>query len=211
MGRTTPGALYGYPLRGVAERAAAAALIRASGPSARGGCHKVVTNSQKPLHWRPPDRPGSLSTLPPREPAWRWPGAARQRAMSSTTMPTSDPLVLVRYLDVVVVILAAPFVVLADGPVLGYVVGAAAWIFTRIVGAIVERHARRLDYKAQIAWNFGVLMARVWVVGIAILVVGRTADREDGLMAALLALVAFTIYLATSLILRPSERNTQRP
>jgi len=131
--------------------------------------------------------------------------------MSSTTMPTSDPLVIVRYLDVVVVILAAPFVVLADGPVLGYVVGAAAWIFTRIVGGIVERHARRLDYKAQIAWNFGVLMARVWVVGIAILVVGRTADREDGLMAALLALVAFTIYLATSLILRPSERNTQRP
>jgi len=131
--------------------------------------------------------------------------------MSSTTMPTSDPLVLVRYLDVIVVILAAPFVVLADGPVLGYMVAAAAWILTRIIGALVERHARKLDYKAQIAWNFAVLMGRVWVVGIAILVVGKTADRADGLMAALLALIAFTIYLATSLILRPSERNTQRP
>ena len=53
-------------------------------------------------------------------------------------------------------------------------------------------------------------MGRVWIVGIAILVVGKTADRADGLMAALVALVAFTIYLATSLILRPSERNTPR-
>ena len=125
-------------------------------------------------------------------------------------MPTSDPLVFVRYLDVVVIVLAAPFVVLADGPVLGYMVGAAAWILTRILGALVDRHARTLDYKAQIAWNFGVMMGRVWVVGIAILVVGKTADRADGLMAALLAIVAFTIYLATSLVLRPSERNTPR-
>jgi hypothetical protein len=125
-------------------------------------------------------------------------------------MPTSDPLVLIRYLDVVVVVLAAPFVVLADGPVLGYTVGAVAWIVTRILGALIERFARTRDYKAQIGLNFGVMMGRVWVVGIAILVVGKTADRADGLMAALVALVAFTIYLATSLILRPTERNPQR-
>jgi hypothetical protein len=30
-------------------------------------------------------------------------------------------------------------------------------------------------------------------------------------MAALLALVAFTVYLATTLVLRPTERNTPRP
>ena len=125
-------------------------------------------------------------------------------------MPTSDPLAIVRYLDVVVVVLAAPFVVLMGAPVLGYVVGAAAWIFTRVLGALVERHARTRDFKAQIGLNFGVLMGRVWIVGIAILVVGKTADRADGLMAALVALVAFTIYLGTSLVLRPSERSTPR-
>jgi len=125
-------------------------------------------------------------------------------------MPTSDPLIIVRYLDVMVVLLAAPFVILADGPVLGYVVGGAAWIFTRVVGALIERYARSRDFKAQIALNFGVMMGRVWVVGIAILVVGKTADRADGLMAALVALVAFTLYLATTLILRPTERNTSR-
>jgi cytochrome bd-type quinol oxidase subunit 2 len=130
--------------------------------------------------------------------------------MSTTTMPTSDPLAIVRYADVVVIVLAAPFVVLMGAPVLGYVVGGAAWIFTRVIGALVERHARTRDFKAQMAMNFGVLMGRVWIVGIAILVVGKTADRADGLMAALVALVAFTIYLGTSLVLRPSERSTPR-
>ncbi len=125
-------------------------------------------------------------------------------------MTTSDPLAFVRYLDVVVILLAAPFVVLMGAPVLGYVVGGGAWIFTRVIGALVERHARTRDFKAQMAMNFGVLMGRVWVVGIAILVVGKTADRADGLMAALVALVAFTIYLGTTLILRPAERSTPR-
>ncbi|MDA0140254.1 hypothetical protein [Solirubrobacter deserti] len=108
-------------------------------------------------------------------------------------------------------VLAAPFVWLAGGPMLGFTVGAVAWIVTRIIGAVIERQARGREIKTQIALNFGVLMGRVWVVGIAILVVGRTAERADGLTAALVALVAFTLYLATSLVLRPSERNTQRP
>jgi len=57
------------------------------------------------------------------------------------------------------------------------------------------------------ALNVAVLLGRVWVVGLSILAVGLAADREDGLMAALTALVAFTVYLATSLITRPLERN----
>jgi hypothetical protein len=126
-------------------------------------------------------------------------------------MPTSDPLVFLRYLDVVLLLLAAPFVWLTGGPMLGFTVGAVAWVVTRVLGALVERQAHGRQIKTQVALNFGVLMGRVWIVGIAILVVGRAAEREDGLTAALVALVAFTLYLATSLVLRPSERNTQRP
>ena len=53
----------------------------------------------------------------------------------------ADPLVLFRWLDVVLVVLAAPFVVLMGLPVLGYVVGAVAWIANRAIGAGVERLA----------------------------------------------------------------------
>ena len=126
-------------------------------------------------------------------------------------MPTSDPLVFLRYLDVVLLLLAAPFVWLTGGPMRGFPGGAVAWVVTRVLGALVERQAHGRQIKTQVALNFGVLMGRVWIVGIAILVVGRAAEREDGLTAALVALVAFTLYLATSLVLRPSERNTQRP
>jgi hypothetical protein len=123
-------------------------------------------------------------------------------------MPASDPLAIVRYLDVIVVVLAAPFVLLTGAPLLGYVVGAAAWIVTRFAALAVERAARRArDARAVAALNVTVLLGRVWVVGLCILAVGLAADREDGLMAALVALVAFTVFLVTSLILRPLERN----
>jgi hypothetical protein len=123
-------------------------------------------------------------------------------------MPASDPLAIVRYLDVVVVVLAAPFIALTGAPLLGYLVGAGAWILTRVAGVALERAARRrTDMRAAAALNLTVLLGRVWVVGLSILAVGLAADREDGLMAALVALVAFTVYLATSLILRPFERN----
>ena len=123
-------------------------------------------------------------------------------------MSTSDPLMFVRYADVLLVILAAPFVILMGGPLLGYVAGAGAWIVTRVLGVYVERAAKGRSAKAQVGLNFGVLMGRVWILGITILVVGLAGEREDGLMAALVALVAFTVYLATTLVLPRTERNT---
>jgi hypothetical protein len=123
-------------------------------------------------------------------------------------MPASDPLAIVRYLDVIVVVLAAPFVILTGAPVLGYLVGAAAWIVTRFAAVAIERAAgRSRNPRAVAALHLTVLLGRVWVVGLSILAVGLAADREDGLVAALVAIVAFTVYLATSLILRPLERN----
>ena len=120
---------------------------------------------------------------------------------------TSDPLAPVRYLDVGIVVLAAPFVVLMGLPVLGYAVGAAAWILQRAAAAAVERvAARQADYRRAIGLGMASSMARSWLVALSILAVGLAADREDGLTAAVLVVVAFTIYLATSLTLRALER-----
>ncbi|WP_147447648.1 hypothetical protein [Solirubrobacter pauli] len=106
------------------------------------------------------------------------------------------------------IVLAAPFVLLMGGPVLGFAVAGGVWIVTRFTAAAIERSARRSKSpKAQVGINFGVFMGRAWIMGIAILVVGLAGDREDGLMAALLALVVFSVYLATTLIIRPTERN----
>ena len=122
-----------------------------------------------------------------------------------------DPLVFVRYLDVVVVLLAAPFVVLLELPVLGYVVGAAAWIINRVAAIAIERRAANTeDYKTALGLNMASLVLRAWLIGLTILAVGLIADREDGLTAGVTVLAAFTVYFATSLILRPLERKPPR-
>jgi hypothetical protein len=124
----------------------------------------------------------------------------------------ADPLVLFRWLDVILVVLAAPFVVLMDLPVLGYAVGAAAWILNRVIGVLVERVAtRQQDVRRAVGLNLGALIARSWLVGLTILAVGLAGEREDGLTAAILLLAAFTLYFVTSLLLRTPEGKTTRP
>jgi hypothetical protein len=123
-----------------------------------------------------------------------------------------DALVVVRYLDVWLVILAAPFVVLLGAPVLGYVVGAVAWILQRFAAVAIERRAARAqDVKTSLGLNMASLVLRAWLIGLTILAVGMIADREDGLTAGITVLVAFTVYFATSLIVRPLERKPPRP
>ena len=123
-----------------------------------------------------------------------------------------DPLLFVRYLDIVVVLMAAPFVVAFEAPIVGYVVGAGAWIIQRIAGIAIERRAARSDdYKTALGLNMASLVLRAWLIGLTILAVGLIADREDGLTAGITVLVAFTVYFATSLILRPLERKQPRP
>jgi hypothetical protein len=124
----------------------------------------------------------------------------------------ADPLVLFRWLDVVLVVLAAPFVLLTGLPVLGYAVGAAGWILNRVIGVLVERRAgAQEDIRRAVGLNLGALIARSWLVGLTILAVGLAGEREDGLTAAILILAAFTLYFVSSLLLRSFERNTTRP
>jgi len=130
----------------------------------------------------------------------------------SGALAVTDPLVLFRWLDVVLVVLAAPFVILTGLPALGYAVGAVAWIVNRAAGVLVERHASASqDPRRAVGLNLAALIARSWLVGLTILAVGLAGEREDGLTAAILLLAAFTLYFVTSLLLRPSERKSSRP
>jgi hypothetical protein len=123
----------------------------------------------------------------------------------------ADPLAIARYLDVALLVAAAPFVILLGAPALGYAVAAAAWIALRFAAAAVERRAaRQQDYRAALGLNLVSVFTRAWLVGLTILAIGLIAGREDGLTAGITLLVAFTVYFATSLILRPLERNAPR-
>jgi hypothetical protein len=102
-------------------------------------------------------------------------------------------------------------VVLLDLPLLGYVVGACAWIVQRVLEVVLDRAGRRSDPRRELGLRFASMIARVWLLGIAIVVAGVAGEREDGFTAAVLCLVAYTVHLATALILRPLERNANHP
>jgi hypothetical protein len=125
---------------------------------------------------------------------------------------TSDPLAAVRYLDVVLVVAAAPFVLLTGLPALGYLVGAAAWIATRVAALAVERRAAASDNPKTVAGlTLFTGLGRAWLLGLTILVVGLAGEREDGLTAAILIAAAFTVYLITGIATRPQRRKPSNP
>ena len=132
--------------------------------------------------------------------------------MSTSASVSLDPIAAVRWIDVVLVVAAAPFVLLTELPLLGYVVGAAGWILSRVIGYLVERRARASqNIRTQTGLTLFSSLGRAWLMGLTILVVGLAGEREDGLTAAVLVLVAFTVYLVTAIALRPLERKPSKP
>lgn len=117
----------------------------------------------------------------------------------------SDPLAPVRYLDVALVLLAAPFVIVFGVPALGYVVAATVWLLSRGAEALLERRASKAQLRGAIGLKFASMLGRTWLIGIAIVTVGVVADRQDGFVAAVVCLLAYTVHLATQLILRPLD------
>jgi hypothetical protein len=117
----------------------------------------------------------------------------------------------VKYMDVGLVIASAPFVVLAGLPVIGYLFGAGAWVLTRAGAAYLEHRAPGNDPRARLGFQVAGMMARVWIVALAVIAARFAGDRQDGIMAAVLVLAAFSVYFALSMLVRQSERNVVRP
>jgi uncharacterized membrane protein len=105
-------------------------------------------------------------------------------------------LPLVRFLDVVLILLAAPPLLVAGVPALGYAIGAATWILLRALGLAVERHASAgTDLAQQLSLWMGYRVARVTVLVAAAVLALKEAGRSDGLTAVLVITIAFTIQL----------------
>lgn len=115
-------------------------------------------------------------------------------------------VILLRYFDVCLVLATAPFVLVAGLPLLGYLVGAAAWILTRAAAAYTQEQAFRTgDPKLKAGLYVGGMMGRVWVVAFAVIIAKYAGGKGDGIMAAGLVLAAFTVYFVMSLVTRGGQ------
>jgi hypothetical protein len=105
----------------------------------------------------------------------------------------------VRFADLALLAAALPFFLLADLPLVGYAVCAAAWILASATQIAAGRHVKRSLARGNRTAALGTLavavLGRVWLVALAILLVGLS-DRESGLAAAVLAAVLVTVHLA---------------
>ena len=82
---------------------------------------------------------------------------------------------------------------------LGYAVAAAAWLVQHAILAAADRASAaalaRGDRRRALGIVGAATLGRVWLVALAILLVGLLGEREDGLAAAVLCLALVTVHL----------------
>ncbi len=120
--------------------------------------------------------------------------------------PTDKPIAILAYLDIVLVVLAAPIMILIGVPAGGYAIGAGAWVALRALGVGVERVARVSDARTQISLRMGYMLGRLFALAIAVILARQSEGKDGGLTALAVVVFAFTIQLGTSAVNRPRSR-----
>jgi uncharacterized membrane protein YkgB len=104
-----------------------------------------------------------------------------------------------KYVDLLVLAAALAVFLLGGLPMLGFVVGAAAWLAQRGIQALATKRANAELAAGNRQKAMGIVAAttlgRVWLMATVVLLVGL-AEREAGLSSAVLVLVLFTISFA---------------
>jgi hypothetical protein len=127
-----------------------------------------------------------------------------QLSVNATAISEQQPVAVLRYFDVVLVVLAAPIMVLIGVPAGGYLIAGAAWIGLRVIGEGVERYAASTtDAGRQIGTRLGYMLARLFSLAIVVILVRKSDGQNAGLAALVVVVAAFTIQLATSAVTRP--------
>ncbi|MDX6604932.1 MAG: hypothetical protein QOF23_1441 [Solirubrobacterales bacterium] len=104
-----------------------------------------------------------------------------------------------KYVDLLLLAAALAVFLLGGLPLLGYAVGAAAWLAQRLIQVLAGRRVAAELAAGNRQRAMGILAAttlgRVWLMATAVLLVG-IAERKAGLAAAVLVLVLFTVSFA---------------
>lgn len=111
---------------------------------------------------------------------------------------------VLRNIDLLVLLVALPVFILAGAPLIAWFVAGGAWIAGRIGMELAARRRRTAlaasNRNAALGVTAMAVMGRVWLLALAILLVGLLVDREAGLAAAVLALALVTAHLCASFL-----------
>jgi hypothetical protein len=111
-----------------------------------------------------------------------------------------------KYLDLVIVAVATVPALALGAPVLGYLVGAAAWFVQRALQAFDLRQTANIDDSLRRA---GVrtfeAFGRIWLLAGAIVLAAVVGTHKDGLTAALVICLAYSVAFVTRLMSGPPQ------
>jgi hypothetical protein len=116
------------------------------------------------------------------------------------------PVPLIAYLDVVLVVAAAPIMLLIGVSGVGYAFGAGAWLALRAVGIGVEKAASAAEPRTQISLRMAYMLGRLFLLALAVILARQSGGQDAGLTALAVIVVAFTVQLTTSALNRPRGR-----
>jgi hypothetical protein len=106
-------------------------------------------------------------------------------------------MLILRYLDVVLVVVATPVALALGAPALGFAIGAGAWVLQRIIAEADRRWIRNSKTpRAQLGLNLFEAFGRIWLLAGAIILSGIVGGRADGLTAALVIFAAYSVAFA---------------
>jgi hypothetical protein len=132
-------------------------------------------------------------------------------AVGAPTVRPKRASAIVRYLDVTLVIVAAAPALALGAPVLGYVVGAGAWVAQRIIGLTDRRWIKRArEPRTQLGINLFEAFGRIWLLAGAIVAAGVIGGRVDGLSAALVIFGAYSVAFAITVFSGPPRKAAAR-
>lgn len=131
---------------------------------------------------------------------------------TSHALRSADPMVVLRYMDLALAVLALPIFLIAGWPLGGWITGAGVYAAQRLVGDYAARRAAAShDARTTVGLMAGSMIGRGWLVALTIFAVGAAAGSKVGLSAAVLFIALFTVYFTMQMILRPFEKENPRP
>lgn len=102
---------------------------------------------------------------------------------------------LLRFPDFIALGVALPVFILADWPIIGWVVAAVTWFGSSALIIYMQfRAARATEARHQVGLVVGGSIARAWIAAAGILVAYLIGGNDAGLACALLLIALFTIY-----------------
>ncbi len=114
---------------------------------------------------------------------------------------------LLRFFDVVLVVVAAPILLLIGVSPAGYAIGAGAWIVLRAAGVAADRYASEVkELGRSTGIRLGYMLGRLFALALAVVLARKSYGQGAGLTALAVVVGAFTTQLVVSAITGPRGR-----